>query len=92
MRIIFRIRLMTDRPQHPTVERVELVQRARRQCIAERIKCFFADGNWVPVDGAIHLRRCRAHHLDGFGHNFEADVVTFEYADVEGSIHRCVAS
>jgi len=72
--------LMTDRPQHPAVERVEFIERARRQGVALFIKGLFADGHWGPVDGEIRFRRCRAHDFDRLRHDLQPDIVAFQNA------------
>src|SRR5690606_14915714 len=87
VRDAFGIRLMPDRSEHPAVERVELLQRARRQRVSERFERLASDWHRVPFDFEAAALRRSPHDLDRLGHHFETDVVAFEYSYFQRSFH-----
>src|SRR5712691_9501391 len=76
---------MPDRPEYPTVEWPQAVDRRLRHGIAMQLVPFAPDWKFPPLDFEAGFCRGSLHHLDGLGHDLEPDIVSQQDSDLQHS-------
>jgi hypothetical protein len=81
--IVARIRVVADGASNETVGLAQTFHRHVRHRMAVQLVTSFPERELAPVELEPDFDRGRAHHLDCFGNDFEADVVAQHVSDLQ---------